>query len=109
MTTKDGDELTAMGLFQDGLDHEIKTLEEKLVRDIEALERELARTEKYLAEGNRVYRNGPCQTNAVEIDRSCGILNQLYDTRITLTAALTHDAKNADVALHRGNEKGGAK
>jgi hypothetical protein len=108
MTTKDGGEITAMGLFRESLDHEVKTLEGKLVRDIEALERELARTRKYLAEGNRVYRNGPCQTSAVEIDRTCGILNQLYDTRIALNAALAHDEKNTDLGLHRGSEKGGA-
>jgi hypothetical protein len=109
MTTKDGGEITAIGLFRSNLDYEIKTQEENLRRRIESLKRDLDRAITYLDSGHRVNSAGVAQYNAIEIDRLCVTVNQLYDLRISMNAALAHDEKNADLGLHRGNEKGGAK
>jgi hypothetical protein len=109
MTTKDGGEITAMGLFRDGLDYEIKTQEENLRRRIESLQGDLARAFSHLDKGYRVNSAGIAQYTAIEMDRLCATLNQLYDLRISLNAAVAHDTKHVDLGLHRGNEKGGAK
>jgi hypothetical protein len=94
MTTKDGGELTAMGLFRVGLDHDIKTREDSLRRKIESLKRDLDRALAYLDSGHRVNSAGVAQYNAIEIDRLCATLNQLYDLRISLNGAIEHDAKD---------------
>ena len=108
MTTKDG-ELTAMGLFRDGLDHDIKTKEDALRSHLEGLKREIDRALDYLANGHRVNRCGVALHRGIEIDQLCATLNEMYDVRISLNAALAHDAGNAEVGLHRGSEKGDAK
>lgn len=109
MATKDGNELTAMGLFQDGLDHDIKTKEERLKANLEGLKREIERALANLTAGNRVNRGGVVLHRGIDIDHECVVLNELYDVRISLNAALAHDEKNVNPGLHRGNEKGGAK
>ena len=109
MTTKDGGEITAMGLFRDGLDHDIKTKESALKAHLEGLRREIDRAIQNLDGGNRVSRSGVVLHRGIEIDHLCVVLNELYDVRISLNAALAHDEKNVDLGLHRGNEKGGAK
>ena len=109
MTTKDGGELSAMGLFRDGLNHDIKTKEERLRANLEGLKREIERALGNLTAGNRVNRGGVVLHRGIDIDHECVVLNELYDVRISLTAALAHDEKNVDLGLHRGNEKGGPK
>ena len=109
MTTKDGDGLTAMGLFKDGLDMDIKTKEDRLKANLEGLKREIERTLVNLTAGNRVNRGGVVLHRGIDIDHECVVLNELYDVRISLNAALAHDEKNVDLGLHRGNEKGGPK
>ena len=108
MATNDG-ERSAMGLFRDGLDHDIKTDEGTLRSHLEGLRREIDRAIAYLDGGNRVSRTGVVLHRGIEIDHLCVVLNELYDVRISLNAALTHDAKNVDLGLHRGDAKGGAK
>ena len=109
MATKDGGGITAMGLFRDGLDHDIKTKEDRLKANLEGLKREIERALANLTAGNRVNRGGVVLHRGIDIDHECVVLNELYDVRISLNAALTHDEKNVDLGLHRGNEKGGAK
>lgn len=88
-------ELTALGLFRSNLDHDIKLQEKDLRTRIEYLERELARAKRHLDEGTRVTRSGCCQQTAVEIDQVCRELNDRYDTRNALNAAIAHDEKAA--------------
>jgi hypothetical protein len=109
MTTKDGNEITAMGLFRDGLDHDITTKEGALKSHLEGLRREVDRAIQNLDAGNRVNRGGVVLHRGIEIDHLCVVLNELYDVRISLSAALRHDEKNVDLGLHRGNDKGAAK
>jgi hypothetical protein len=109
MTMKDGGEITAMGLFRDGLDHDIKTKESALKAHLEGLRREIDRAIQSLDGGNRVSRSGVVLHRGIEVDHLCVVLNELYDVRISLNAALAHDEKNVDLGLHRGDEKGGAK
>jgi hypothetical protein len=95
MTTKDGaNEITAMGLFKDGLDHDIKTEEESLRNRLESLRREIDRGLDYLAKGYRVNRAGIAQHAAIEIDKLCATLNAKYDLRVALNAALATDTKD---------------
>jgi hypothetical protein len=108
-TTKDGGELSAMGLFKDGLDYDVRTKESALRSHLEGLRREIDRAIQTLDGGNRVSRSGVVLHRGIEIDHLCVVLNELYDVRISLNAALAHDEKNVDLGLHRGNEKGGAK
>jgi hypothetical protein len=93
MTTKDGNAITAMGLFRRGLDHDIKTKEQALKSHLEGLRREIDRAIAYLADGNRVSRGGVCLHRGIEIDALCVTLNELYDVRIGLNAAIDQDAK----------------
>jgi hypothetical protein len=109
MTTKDGDGLDAMGLFRDGLDHDVATKEGALKSHLEGLRREIDRAIQNLDAGNRLNRGGVVLHRGIEIDHLCVVLNELYDVRISLKAALAHDEKNVDLGLHRGNEKGGGK
>jgi hypothetical protein len=107
--TTNGNEITAMGLFRDGLDHDIRTKEDALQSHLEGLRREVDRAIQTLAADNRVSRTGVVLHRGIEIDHLCVVLNELYDVRISLKAALAHDEKNIDLGLHRGNQKGGAK
>lgn len=96
MTSNDN-KITAMGLFREGLDHDIKTKEASLKAHLEGLRREIDRAIQYLETGNRVPRNGLVLHRGIDIDQTCAILNEAYDTRIAINAAIAHD------------EKGGAK
>ena len=109
MAKNDGAELTAMGLFRDGLDHDIQTKEATLKANLEGLRREIDRALKNITDGHRVNRGGIVLHRGIDIDHECVALNELYDVRISLNAALAHDEKNVDLGLHRGNEKGGPK
>lgn len=93
MTTKDGNEITAMGIFRDGLDYDIKTKEGALKGHLEGLRREIERAIQNLDAGNRVNRGGVVLHRGIEIDHLCVVLNELYDVRNSLTAALAHDQK----------------
>jgi hypothetical protein len=107
--TTGNNELTAMGLFRDGLDHDIKTREGRLRSHLGGLRREIDRAITSLDAEHRVPRNGIVLHRGIDIDQDCAILNEQYDTRISLNAALKNDAANADPAIHRGTEKGGAR
>ena len=93
MTTRDGGELSAMGLFRDGLDHDIKTKEDALKSHLEGLRREIDRALKNLTDGHRVNRGGIVLHRGIDIDHECVVLNELYDVRNGLNAAIEHDAK----------------
>jgi hypothetical protein len=91
-------EITAMGLFRDGLDHDIKTREERLRSHLEGLRREIDRAIASLGADHRVPRNGIVLHRGIDIDQDCAILNEQYDTRLALNAALAHDAKKNGAA-----------
>jgi hypothetical protein len=90
--TKDND-LTAMGLFRDGLDRDITTKEAALKAHLEGLRREIDRAIQNLDVGNRVSRSGVVLHRGIEVDHLCVVLNELYDVRMSLNAALAYDAK----------------
>jgi hypothetical protein len=93
--TTNGNEITAMGLFRDGLDRDIKTKEDALRNHLLGLQGEIARALKYLDEGYRVNSCGVCQGRATEIDQLCATIRELHDVRNGLNAAIEHDAKEA--------------
>jgi hypothetical protein len=107
ITRNDG--LDAMTLFRDGLDHDIRTKESALKAHLEGLRREIDRAIQSLEGGNRVSRTGVALHRGIEIDHLCVVLNELYDVRISLNAALAHDEENVDLGLHRGNDTGATK
>ena len=110
MATKDGgNEITEIGLFKDGLDHDIKMKERQLGALLDGLRRQIEGGIGDLQNGHRVPRGGLALQRGGEVDQLCMVLNEMYDLRISLNAALAHDEKNLDRGLHRGNETGGAK
>jgi hypothetical protein len=92
MTAKErGNGITAMGLFKDGLDHDIKMKEQRLAALLEGLERQVAGALADLKNGHRVARGGVALNRGGEIDQLCAVLNELYDARIALRAAFAND------------------
>jgi hypothetical protein len=109
MATNGGGELSAMGVFKDGLDYDITTKESTLKNHLEGLRREIDRAIQNMKAGNRVSRTGVVLHRGFEIDHLCAVVNELYDVRISLNGAIAHDEKNVDPGLDRRNEKGCSK
>src|SRR5262245_39529183 len=87
MTTK-GNEITPMRLFREELEQNIRLNERALRTKIESLRRDLEGAIRTLDAQHRVDSCGIVQRAGTEIDSLCAVLSQLYDTRISLNAAL---------------------